>query len=349
MTYCAGWKYKNAVFLLADTAATKPIKPQTSHSSFGQFQAEVRGDHVEESLLKIVPIGPGAVAALAGDVGLATTCLDFLRDNLAATPILRDLLGLMATNLGPFASDRPVELLLARTSDSGESDLLHWDTIRGLNPASSDYFQIGSLTSYHAAMTPALLSQLAAGNLDSDRILPVAVAIVQSYGVYDNLVEMNVGGLIFGIQTRGGTVSWMTDTNFVLYDPSFSTKEIITAIARDNALILSSSITDDTRVLGHSTSTPRPKLWTSDWLQNAKIALDAGKTPLWIFINIVERVITVIFRSDVDAGSKYVQFRNLGEGKFDLAISPELMGLLTHPLVDRNDGSLPFRLNVRND
>lgn len=349
MTYCAGWKYKNAVFLLADAAATKPIKPQTTHSSFGQLQAEVRGEYVEESLLKLVPIGLGTAVALAGDVGLATACLDFLRDNLAATSALPDLLGRMATNLGPFSSGRPVELLLARTSDIRESELLHWDTIRGLDPAVSDYFQIGSLTSYHGAMTPALLNQFAAGNLDPDRMLPIAVAIVQSYGVYDNLVEMNVGGLIFGIQTRGGTVSWLPDTNFVLYDPSFSTKEIITAIARDNALILSSSITDDTRVLGHSTSTPNQTLWTSDWLQKAKVALDAGKTPLWIFINIGERVITVIFRSDVDADSKYVRLSNLGEGNFDLAISPELMALLTHPLVDRNDESFPFRLNVRND
>lgn len=349
MTYCAGWKYKNAVFLLADTAATKPVKPSTTHSSFGQLHAEVRGEHVEESLLKLVPLGSGTVAALAGDVALATSCLDFLRDNLATVPTISGLLASLSISLGPFQPDRHVELLLARTSNSEESELLHWDTIRGLNPTPSDYYHIGSLTSYHAALTPALLDLLAEGNLDSDRMLPVAVAIVQSYGVFDDLVSMSVGGLIFGAQTKLGTVTWLPDTNFVLYDPSFSYRAVITAISRDNTLVLSSSITDDTRVLGHSTSMPCANLWTSEWLQAAKTVVDSGRTPLWVFISIAARVITIIFRSDVDAASKYVRLNNLGEGKFDLAISPELMTLLTQPLVDQNDGSLPFRLDVRND
>ena len=92
MTYCAGWKYRDAVFLLADSAVTKSAKPINSHSSFGQLHREVRGEHVEEGLLKLVPLGPGTVAAFAGDVGLATSCLEFLRDALPTATSARDLL-----------------------------------------------------------------------------------------------------------------------------------------------------------------------------------------------------------------------------------------------------------------
>ncbi len=349
MTYCAGWKYKNSVFLLADTAATKSSAPATSHSSFGQLHAEVRGEHVEECLLKLVPIGPGTVAAIAGDVALATTCLDFLRDNFSAAPTTSGLLGFMEASLGPFDTDRAVQLLIAKSTDLGHTELLDWDTVRGLNPVVSDYYQIGSLTSYHAALTPVLLSQFVAGNLDANRMLPIAVAVVQSYGVHDNLIEMNVGGLIFGVQTATGIVSWQPDTNFVLYDPTFSTKGIITTIARDNAVVVSSSFTNDTRVFGHSTSSNGANLWTPDWLGSVRRNLDSGKTPIWIFISTVGHLITVIFRSDVHAESRYVVLSHLGDGRFDLALSPELMGLLTQPLIDRNDGSLPLRLNVRND
>jgi hypothetical protein len=349
VTYCAGWKYKDAIFLLADTAVTKSAKPTTSHSSFGQLHAEVRGDHVEEGLLKLVPLGTGTVAAFAGDVVLATSCLDFLRDALPMATSMTGLLQALTLSLGPFAADRPVEILLAWTDSAGRCELMHWDTLRGIGAVGADYYQIGSLTSYHAALTPALLSRLVAGNLDTARMLSVASAVVQSYGVHDDLIPMNVGGLVFGVQTQQGVVTWQQDTSFVLYDPPFAFRAFITAIARDNAVILSSSITDDTRVLGHSTSMPRSDLFSADWLRDAKRELDSGKTPLWVFISTGGRVITLVLRSDVTSDSRYVTFKDLGGGKFDLGLSPELMTLLQEPLEGRNDGSLPFRLNVRND
>ena len=44
MTYCAGWKYAESVFLLGDTVATKASRPNTLQSSFGELHAEVRGE-----------------------------------------------------------------------------------------------------------------------------------------------------------------------------------------------------------------------------------------------------------------------------------------------------------------
>ncbi len=349
MTYCVGWKYNDNVFLLADTAATKLAKPSTTYSSFGQLHAEVRGEHVEESLLKLVPLGAGTVAAYAGNVQLATQCLDFLRDGLVTTNGIRNLLQMLTANLGPFRPDRAVELLVATSAEVGKCELVRWSTVHGIDAREADFYHIGSLTSYHSALTPALLSQLVAGKLDAKRMLPIASAVVQSYGVHDNLIDMNVGGLIFGVQTALGVVTWQQDTNYVLYAPSFAFRAWITAIARDNALVISSSLTDDTRVLGHSTSMPRRDLWNEQWLTGAKAALDSAKSPCWIFISTLGKVITVIFRADVSKDSRYVRLTHCGNGKFDLALSPELMALLCQPLEDRNDGSLPFRLNVRND
>lgn len=311
----------------------------------------MRGEHVEESLLKLVPLGSGTVAAFAGDVELATSCLDFLRDAIPTAANTREPLHSLTLSLGPFPKDRPVELLLAVTDEAGRCELVHWDSVRGLDhsDSDSDYYQIGSLTSYHAALTPALLTLFVQGKLETERMLSVVVAIVQSYGIHDDLVSMNVGGLIFGIQTRLGVVTWQQDTNFVVYSPDFSYRAIITAIARDNTLVLSSSISDDTRVLGHSTSMPGANLWTADWLCKAKSELDSGATPVWVFLSTTGRVITLILRSDVTKDSRYVRLENQGGGKFDLGMSLELMAILQQPMQNRNDGSLPFRLNVRND
>ena len=349
MTYCAGWKYKNAVFLIADTAVTKDTQPSTTHSSIGQLHAEVGGEHVEEALLKLVPLGGGVVAAFAGDVHLATSCLNFLRDMFLSEFDIASLLRTMTTSLSPFPQDRAVELLIAISNPDEHCELLHWTSLHGLNPNRFDYCQIGSLTSYHSALTPALLSQLVAGNIDTGRMLSVVTAIVQSYGVHDDLISMNVGGLIFGVKTSLGIVSWHEDLNVVLYEQSFSYHAIISAIARDNSVVMSSSITDDTRILAHSTSMPKADLWAQEWLRNAKIQLDSGDNPIWVFISTTENIITIIFRKSIETDSRYVRLQNHGSGKFDLALSGELMELLCQPVVDLNDGSLPFRVNVLND
>src|SRR5262249_6698333 len=123
MTYCAGWKYEDSVFLIADTVATKPSRPSTSHSSFGELHAEVRGEHVEESLLKLVPISPGTTVAFAGDVRLAREVIEFLKDNYKDTIPIERLFSSVTTSLGPFEPTRAVEVLLASSKSPGDSCL----------------------------------------------------------------------------------------------------------------------------------------------------------------------------------------------------------------------------------
>ena len=54
-------------------------------------------------------------------------------------------------------------------------------------------------------------------------------------------------------------------------------------------------------------------------------------------------------REALDRKSRYVHLDATGDGKFKIGMSPELMSIFTKPLVDRGDGSLPFRLNFLND
>jgi hypothetical protein len=88
MTYCAGWKYAGSVFLLGDTFITRPSQPNTLRSSFGELHDEIRGEHVEEALLKLVPIAPGKAVAFAGNVELAHEIISFLKNHYDdATPL----------------------------------------------------------------------------------------------------------------------------------------------------------------------------------------------------------------------------------------------------------------------
>jgi hypothetical protein len=229
-------------FLLSDSAVTKDSRPTTPLSSFGELHAQVRGEHVEEALLKLVPIAPGTAVAFAGDVKLASEMIAFLKNNYEDTVPLDSLFFALSASLGPFDTKRHVEILLASSRLGAKPHLVHWDTIRGLNPHTSDYYQIGSLTSYHAALTPYVLSVLATGKLTIDRFLPTLAAVVQSYGIHDNLIDMNVGGVIFGLRVHEDRVSWQDDTNYVLYDPSFANLTYVSAFVREGALVVSSSL-----------------------------------------------------------------------------------------------------------
>lgn len=350
MTYCAGWKYSNSVYLFADTAATKNSPPTTTHSSFGELHDQVRGEHVEESLLKIVALSDGVAVAFAGDVQLATSIIEFLSENLDAdVSDLRPLLSSVTTSLGPFSRDRYVGLLLAASDSRGGTQLLYWNTASGLDTSESDYYQIGSLTSHHSALTPQVLSLLARGNLAPDRILSVLTAVVQSYGVHDNLIEQNIGGLIFGLRTYAGQTIWQEDTNYVLYDPQVTSPIWVSAFVRDNVVVVNSSQTNDIRCLANSVSTKSVQAWVDKWQCCIKSHLETDRYRYWVFISMLGKVITVLRRDNLDEKSRYVSLKKTGDGKFDMGISGELMSLLRQPLNDRQDGSLPFRLNFRND
>ena len=350
MTYCAGWKYGGSVYLLADSAATGSAPPSTAHSNFGELHTEIRGEYVEEALLKIVPLADGIAVAFAGDVSLATKIIDFLMENLQFYGnSLASLLAAATTSLAPFPPDRQVELLLAASSADGGSQLLHWDTVHGLDGGISDYYQIGSMVSYHKQLTPEVLSWLARGNPPADRFLAIAIAVVQSYGIHSNLMEQNIGGLVFGVRTQAGISAWQEDTTFVLYDAGLANPTWVSAFARDDAIVTNSSQTNEVRVLMHSASTPSAQAWTAKWNTYVKTHLESNRYRYWVFLSTQGQVITLIRRKNLDLESKYVRIIKTGENKFDMALSQELVSVLRTPLVDRRDGGLPFRFNVLND
>ncbi|WP_335086210.1 hypothetical protein [Nostoc sp.] len=348
MTYCVGWKYGGAVYLLGDTAATKPLPSSTDQSSFGQLHDKVRGEYVEESLLKVVPIAPDTAIAFAGEVQLATAIIEFLKENFCSTETFTHLFKKVNASLGPFDPKRPVALLLAYAPSNVEPQLIHWDSTHGLDSRQSDYYEIGSLTSYHAALTPQVLSILANGQLAPDRILPMLIAVVQSYGIHNNLIEQNVGGIIFGLRVYKGEITWQEDTNFVLYDPTFASLAYISAFVRNDVLVVNSSLTNDIRAFAHSVSTPSIQAWQKSWNPFVVSHINSDKYRYWVFLCTGARVITVLRRDRFDSENKYFSLQYSGDGNFSFGLSPELKALLVEQLRDLGDGSLPFRLNFRN-
>jgi len=349
MTYCCGWKYTGAVYLLADTAATASSPPTNDRSSFGQLHDQVKGKkYVEESLLKLVPITSDTAIAFSGDVQLAAEIIEFLKQHFDSRETFANLFAKVNASLGPFNPARPVSLLVAHAPSNAESQLIHWNSQQGLNGNQSDYYQIGSLTSYHAALTPKILSILATGQLPLERVLSMLIAVVQSYGIFSNLIDMNVGGMISGLWVDNGSVTWQEDTNFFLYNPTFDNLNYISTFVRDDVLVVNSSFTNETRLFMHSVLTSSPQTWYKAWHLFVASHINSDKYRYWIFLSTTERNITVLCRNDFELENQYFSLQYNGDGNFDLGSSPNFMALLAEPLRDLGDDSLPFRLNFRN-
>lgn len=344
MTFCAGWKYHGYIFLISDTLITKSEKPSSEYSSFGQLYSETRTGFVEEALVKLVPIGEGIAVAFSGDVQIASEIIELLSDNANYVKSATDLVHFI-NSMGPFDARRGVELLIAYSTANGDSELIKWDTFNGVDKSDASYYQIGSLKSYHAGLPLFLINEVDRVNLDVDKILPTISSIIQSYAMQVDLIQMNIGGLVFGLSTFNGKVMWQKDTNYVLYSQNSANPiSFISAFVRDNILVVNSSITDDIRMFSHSASVGLIDVKNQDWIDKIRNQLDSDRYHYWAFISIKERNIILLTRTDLDKKSNIVKFSILENGKYDLRINQWLVSLLQQPTTNRDNDKLGFRV-----
>jgi hypothetical protein len=339
MTYCAGWKIGDAAFLIADSAITRPTPPFSTQSSFGQAHRQVRDEHVEEGLLKVAPIGENAAIAFAGDVGLAQQILELL---VAHWPSFGNDLGEVHRVLSAtFPLDRApdVAFLLAWRSDTGPR-LSQWESRHGFTVLDGDSCAIGSIGNYHRTLTSHALQQIRNLNVPQEDVLPAITALVQSFGVHDDLIEQNVGGAVFGLAVDSDGVHWQSDTGYLIYSCLVQQPEFVSASVRDNTLVIHSSITRETIAMMNSAA-PDLQTWLATW--DARIAED-NKTDhfsIVVCIRREDRLITVIEREPGRAGP-FMRFR-FAEGQRMLDFTKEIGKVLDQPLEPTPDG-LPFKL-----
>ncbi len=349
VTYCAGWKYKNSVCLLANAGAVNYVAPVRRMAGDGESPDDVEGGHVAASPLRLVALAPGVAVAYAGDADLAEQLLDFLREQHSPAASPRELLTRLTIELGPFDAGREVALLLASSSPEGEAELLHWTTSDGLDASTSDFHQIGAPTPHHAALTPELRGALAAGDMTTDRLLPILTAVVQAHGEHVVAKGLQVGELIFGLRTEQGAIAWQDDTHVVLYEPEFAFSTHVSVRARDNAIAAHSAFTNEVSVFAPAARAPAHAQRLDAWRRAVHAARDPDRFRHWVFISAGEKVVTLVIRNELERESRFVRVAGINQGKFDLSLSPELTALLLRPLHNRDQGPVPLHLSVRED
>ncbi|OYY62900.1 MAG: hypothetical protein B7Y51_07360 [Burkholderiales bacterium 28-67-8] len=355
MTYCAGWKYKNSVCLLADAGAVNYVASATHIAGGAEGDDELPDDaaagQVAASPLRLVALAGGVAAAYAGDVELAAQLVAFLREHQPRAASHRELLLLLTDELGPFEAGREVALLLAASSPEGEAELLHWTSAGGLDASAADFHQIGTPTAHHTALTPELRGALAAGDLTPERLLPILTAVVQAHGEHVVAKGLQVGDLIFGLRTEQGVIAWQDDTHVVIYEPEFAFSTHVSVRARDHAIAAHSAFNNEVSVFAPAALAPTPEdtRRIDAWRRAVHAARDPDRFRYWVFISAGEKVVTLVIRNELERESRMVRVAGINQGKFDLSLSPELTGLLLRPLHNREQGPVPLHLSVRED
>ncbi len=351
MTYCAGWKYKNSVCLLADAGAVNYVASVRHIAVDDESPDDMADGHVAASPLRLVALASGVAVAYAGDVELAGQLLAFLHEHQAHATSHRELLTRLTLELGPFDAAREVALLLAASSPEGEAELLHWTTADGLDASAADFHQIGTPTAHHSALTPELRGALAAGDLTTERLLPILTAVVQAHGEHVVSKGLQVGDLIFGLRTEHGAIAWQDDTHVVLYEPEFAFSTHVSVRARDHAIAAHSAFNNEVSVFAPAALavTPAHTQRLDAWRRAVHAARDPDRFRLWVFISAGEKVVTLVIRNELERESRLVRVAGINQGKFDLSLSPELTGLLLRPLHNRDRGPVPLHLSVRED
>lgn len=348
MTHCIGWIYKGNIYMAADSAVTKEEPASLTSSSFGEVYQEIEGKTVEEGLLKIVCLQNRTVIAFAGNVAQANSIIDYLKDMLPINQDIEDIIKSMGKSLGPFDKNRSVSIIVGKVVNKIPVMYL-WNSINlELKEIRDGVVQIGSADLFHRELNRFLLSLLAQGNVPTDRILPIAMSVMQSYIVHEYMLTKFIGGIHYGLVLNSDEIMWHEDIKYILYDSDFKNVNIITCLCRDGAVIVRSSITNDSRVFLHGTNTQRPIEWMQRWKQHLDDCFSSGKAKYWVFIGILQRNVTVVKMPEPTANSKYFYLKYLGDGVYDFAIEEIFKSFLKKPLNDRNNGSLPFRLTSMN-
>ena len=351
MTYILGWKLGPAVYIAADTALTVPGHRDQDQSSFGERVVDRPERSVFEGCLKIFDLG-GAAVAISGDVPRARRVVETFSGILEMTSNPQHSIEVALNSHGPFDPQNPISLivafpnsptptLLSFNHDGNESLIEHEE---------GTLVQIGSITPTHKNISGQMIANLNIFKEEPDRFLVCSLALLQSYGIYDYLLERGVGGSFCGLVVRERSIEWARDILYVLHRGLDPEVDMVSSLVRDQVLVVRSSISNSCRYFADEVSCVSFDDWKARWWDSAFEVTSQGRFEFVVLLNTESRIVSVVEMSR-NQSSDYLKLDLLPpEGpaeafRFDIAFSPLLSSAMTEATADRGDGSIPFKLN----
>lgn len=316
MTYSAGWRHRNSVYLISDAALTG-VPPMKALSSFGESH-EIGGvNRVEEATLKLAQIGEDAAVNYSGNVQLAAEIITSLRERYDEQESSEVMFAAAARSYGPFAADRAVAILLARAPVNRLPRITRWDTISLKVTDASEFVELGSLPDSSVTRQSArtLLSRAIKAGSDEEILLPQITSVVQSSGVHRNLIEYGVGGTIWGLRVCAGRVHWQPSTAYIVGDRRSVRPYIILAFMHQDVLVVQSMYTKSNKFFSFPFGGRIRDDQVAKAIEELSLPVDWNKWRCLVHLPTAHRTVVLIYRESMDMPSKYVTFEKVpGKG-----------------------------------
>ncbi|MBI2095289.1 MAG: hypothetical protein HYT89_03885 [Candidatus Omnitrophica bacterium] len=354
MTYILGWKTCTNVFIAADSALHWPGPdpqeadlPNLPTSSFGEKVVSTSTDTVREAMLKLVNIDEEFIIGIAGGIKKALDVIEVFKTWTKYCNDPKEALTIAINSCGPYDKEEDlIGLICGYMGNNNQPVLISYNhdgkkTIIG----HSDFVNIGSLDSRHSGITQKIVNTFLQKKLVDQHMLVAVTSLLQSYGIFSNLMQGSVGGVFIGISLGTSGVKWQEDTLYVLYDPP-NFFPIMVAV-RQNILCVKSAVTKDVRTFSNYLNSPN-FISSEDFSLLKKKTEDffcSGRAFFYVFLSLKDRIITVVKTNNID--NKYFRIVPDGKGTFKCHLLPALREKIFSNL-DSVDDAVPFRLNWLN-
>ncbi|WDU78698.1 hypothetical protein [Lysinibacillus sp. G01H] len=237
MTYCLAWKDKKNVYMVADSAVSSSVlDTELESSSFGDIHEKRGKNYVYEGTLKLQTINNSYIICYAGNLITINGMLELLSTQLECGINVSEAFETIKNSLSNFDAD-----FLIGYIESNIPVLLHFD---GENLIDKEYCQIGSGTSSESwsYRNEFIRNKNLEKGASPNQSLASTVVILQIYSLKENMMNLGVGGLIFGLRLDNEGIHWCKDTTYYLYNIDLMDYHLVTVIARDNNLHVLSSL-----------------------------------------------------------------------------------------------------------
>jgi len=241
MTYILGWKVAGGVYLAADSMLTGPDPDVFAESTFGERQIQAGSKSVSERAMKIAIVDDLAVA-LCGDFRLACEMVQSLSKEYV---IDRDPLRALERTLTSYSPIPPAREVGLIVGSRGSTPRLFSVNLEGngsvIEHSDMSLVQMGSMGQTHRQLTYATFEILNSLRRRNRReYLATALAILQSYGIHDYLVQDGVGGAFVGAMVTAESTEWQPDLLYLLCDRHGESQFRVGICVREGALVVSS-------------------------------------------------------------------------------------------------------------
>lgn len=217
MTYALAWKTDTDVFLAADTALTTYLPTAKLHlksSSFGYDHVQTDKKVVQESAVKLF-LKNAIGIAFAGRYELAVSVAkSFYEKRDEGHSHLEALKNALFLN-SPFPKDATLQLAVGYYENGPH--LLTFDSLKGTDIRDDQRI-------VHMGNVPDPMKEVAENwifeiitNITNDpaQLLVSAIGFLQSSSIFDNLLEIGIGGAFTGIYVNQNGGKWQPDVIFI--------------------------------------------------------------------------------------------------------------------------------------